>query len=486
MISIRFVPAASLRLAALLLAALVADARAQSAPQARPASPAVSSAASSAVASLGPLDGPALAAAVDGIVAERQQRPSFGALSIAVARGGALVFEKAYGLADAEFDVPADSRTLFRIGSVTKQFTSAIALRMIERKELALDDELSKFVPDFPLQGRKVTVRHLLNHTSGIPSYTDIGEEWRAKWPLELTHEELLALVAGKPFDFEPGASWAYNNTGYYLLGMVLEKVSGKPYAQIVLDELAKPLALERTRYDSNVELIKNRAQGYTMRDGTKVNDQMIGMNQPGAAGGLLSTAGELARWMTALRGGKVVSPESFAAMTAPTQTGDGNGKHYGYGLMLGELEGRRRIEHGGGIFGFNSMLAWYPGDDVVVAVISSSEPVSSARIADEIATAALGIQRAPVLDLPLSDELAAKLVGEYRIEQLGLDVSVTSKDSRLFVQAAGQDAFQALHQGGVSFRAAFDNAVRLEFAEDGKVFTLHQGGGVFHGARKP
>ncbi len=439
-----------------------------------------------AATSTAPLEGAKLEEAIDNIAAERQQRPSFAALSIAVARKGEVVFEKAYGVADAEFDVPADTRTMFRIGSVTKQFSSAIAMRMIERKELALDDELSQFVPDFPLQGRTVTVRHLLNHTSGIPSYTDIGEEWRAKWPLELTHEELLALVAGKPFKFEPGASWSYNNSGYYLLGMVLEKVSGKSYAQLVLDELAVPLGLERTRYDSNVELIKNRAQGYTMRDGTKVNDQMIGMNQPGAAGGLLSTAGDLARWMVALRGGKVVSPESFAAMTEGTKSGDGTGKNYGYGLGLGEFEGRKRIEHGGGIFGFNSMLAWYPADDVVVAVISSSEPVSSARIADEIALAALGIERAKVLDLALPEELAAKLVGEYRIEHLGLDVSVTSKDSKLFLQATGQDPFQALYQGGVSFRAAFDDAVKVEFAEDAKSFTLHQGGGLFHGLRKP
>jgi CubicO group peptidase (beta-lactamase class C family) len=432
-----------------------------------------------------PLEGAALAEAVDKIVAERQQRPSFAALSIAVARQGEIVFEKAYGVADAEFDVPADTRTMFRIGSVTKQFSSAIAMRMIERKELALDDELSKYVPEFPLQGRTVTVRHLLNHTSGIPSYTDVGDEWRAKWPLELTHEELLALVAGKPFQFEPGASWHYNNSGYYLLGMVLEKVSGKPYAQLVIDELAKPLGLERTRYDSNVELIKNRAQGYTMRDGTLVNDQMIGMNQPGAAGGLLSTAGDLARWMVALRGGKVVSPQSFAAMTEGTKSGDGTGANYGYGLGLSELEGRKRIEHGGGIFGFNSMLAWYPQGDVVVAVISSSEPVSSARIADEIALAALGIERAQVLDLALPAELATKLVGEYRIEHLDLDVSVTAKDSKLFLQATGQDEFQALYQGGVSFRAVFDNSVKVEFAEDAKFFTLHQGGGLFHGVRK-
>jgi len=198
----------------------------------------------------------ALASAIDALVATRAQRPTFSGLSVAVAQRGELVFEKAYGLADEEFDVPANSATMFRIGSVTKQFTAALVMRMVERGKLSLDDTLDKFVPQFPLHtspaGRAVTVRQLLNHTSGIPSYTDVGEEWASKWPLELSHEELFALVAGKPFDFEAGTSWSYNNTGYYLLGMVLEKVSGKSYAQLVQDEVAKPLGLSRTRYDSN------------------------------------------------------------------------------------------------------------------------------------------------------------------------------------------------------------------------------------------
>lgn len=425
-----------------------------------------------------------LASKIDALVAARAKRPTFSGLSVAVAQRGEVVFEKAYGLADEEFGVAADTATMFRIGSVTKQYTAALVLRFVERGKLSLDDTLDKFVPQFPLHtspsGRAVTVRQLLNHTSGIPSYTDLGEEWSAKWPLELSHEELLALVAGKPFDFEPGASWRYNNTGYYLLGMVLEKVSGKSYAKLVQEEIAKPLGLSRTRYDSNEELLKNRAQGYTLKGRNKVNDVPLGMNQPGAAGGLVSTAGELVRWKVALRGGKVVSPESFALMTTPVAAEDGTGGDYGFGLMIDEFEGRRRIQHGGGIFGFNSMLMWFPEADVAVAVISNCEPESSSDIADDVALAALGIQRAPVLDLALTAELAQELAGEYRIAQLGLDVAITARDGKLFARATGQGEFRLKFQGERSFRADFDDSVRLEFAADGRSFTLHQGGGQF------
>ena len=195
-----------------------------------------------------------------------------------------MLLAKGYGLAEAEFEVPADAQTMFRIGSITKQFTAALILRAVERGQLSLEDGLERFVPTFPLQGKKVTIRQLLQHTSGIPSYTDLGEEWVKKQPLELSHDELLALVAGKPFDFEPGSDWHYNNTGYYLLGMVLEKVHGKSFAQVVIDELSVPLGLSRTRYDSSAELIKNRAQGYDFVDGVRHNDAPLGMSQPGAA----------------------------------------------------------------------------------------------------------------------------------------------------------------------------------------------------------
>ena len=206
-----------------------------------------------------------------------------------------------------------------------------------------------------------MTIQQLLQHTSGIKSYTDLGEAWKKVWPLELTHAELLALVEDEPFDFEPGSDWHYSNTGYYLLGMVIEKVAGRSYAEQLQAELCAPLGLARTRYDSNRELIDNRAQGYALDGEELVNDQMIGMAQPGAAGGILSTAGDLVRWQMALSSGKFVRPESFARMCTPTVLPNGHDTRYGFGLKMDEWAGKPRVQHGGGIFGFNSMLFWLP-----------------------------------------------------------------------------------------------------------------------------
>ncbi len=428
---------------------------------------------------------PALALKIDALAAELLAKPGGVGLSIAVAQNGEILLAKGYGRADAEFDVPADEQTMFRIGSVTKQFTAAMVMRLVEQKKLALDDELAKYVPDFPLQGRRVTIEQLLQHTSGIKSYTDIGEAWAKVWPLELTHAELLALVKDAPFDFEPGTDWHYNNTGYYLLGMVIEKVTGRSYAEHLQAELCAPLGLSRTRYDSNRELISNRAQGYTLAGEQLVNDQIIGMAQPGAAGGILSTAGDLVRWQMALSSGEVVQPESFARMCTPTVLPNGHDTSYGFGLRMDEWAGIPRVQHGGGIFGFNSMLLWLPSEDLHVAVISNGEPLSSAELADAIANEVLGIEPPIVKDEPIPAELIARLSGDYVFAGIGLDARIFELEGKLMLQASGQSAFRIQWQGDLEFRAEFDTDVRLVFAADGKSLVLYQGGGKAEGVRK-
>lgn len=429
---------------------------------------------------------PAWVAKVDALVAARLAKPNAVGFSVGIAQGGKVVLAKGYGLAEAEFEVPANAATAFRIGSVTKQFTAALILRLVEQKKLSLDDPLASFVPDFPLQGKKVTIQMLLDHSSGIPSYTDVGEAWQKTIALELSHQELLAFVADKPFDFEPGTDWSYNNTGYYLLGMVLEKVHGKTYAQVVHDEIAVPLQLPRTRYDSNRDLIANRAQGYTMQDGVRVNDENLGMSQPGAAGALLSTGEELVKWSMALAGGKVVSASSYAQMTKPLVLPNGRDTGYGFGLMSGEMLGKPMISHGGGIHGFNSMLLHLPDVDLHVAVVSNGEHADSEKLSEAIVHAVLGVEAFVAKDLPLTAEVRDLCVGEFHMEALGMTFAVTKKGDKLRGQAKaeGQGAFELLWQGGLEFRASFDHEVKLVFTADGKEMTLYQGRGVFSGKR--
>lgn len=353
---------------------------------------------------------PAWLTEVDALVSKRLSGPNAIGFSIGVAQKGEVLLAKGYGQADLEAGSAADAETMFRIGSVTKRFTAALIVQAIAAGNLSLDATLDTFVPDFPLQGKKVTIRHLLNHTSGIPNYTDVGKEWEKVQPLELSHAELLALVAGKPFDFEPGTDWRYDNTGYYLLGMVLEKVHGKPYAKCI-DELCASIGLTRTRHDSNRELIRNRAQGYGVENGKTVNDEPLGMNQPGAAGALLSTGGDLVRWSMALAGGKVVDAASYTQMTTPPQI-DGKDTHYGFGLMVGQVEGQPAVMHGGGIHGFNSVLLHLPAHGLHVAVLSNGERASSQKLAEAIVRAVLGLQEFVAKDLPLPAALRDQLAG--------------------------------------------------------------------------
>ena len=329
-------------------------------------------------------------AEIERLIAEALQNPGAVGLSVAVAVGDEFLLAGGYGLAEAEHGVEADVDTLFRIGSITKQFTAAAILRQVEAGQLELEEPLTSYLPEYPDSGDEVTLLHLLTHTSGIPSYTNLGPAWSRTVPLELPHAELLAMFQDAPLEFEPGSEYRYNNSGYYLLGMVLERQSDKSYGDHLAGTFFQPLGLARTRLGSNRDLIKNRAQGYSLIEGQLANDGLIGMSQPGAAGALLSTARELILWQRALLGGKVVSEEFYELMTTPFMLHDGRETGYGMGLQLSKLKGHPEVGHGGGINGFNSMLSYYPDQDLSVAVISNSEGYSAGQLAATISRALL------------------------------------------------------------------------------------------------
>ncbi len=327
---------------------------------------------------------------IDAIVQKHMRAPGAVAMTVAVARGEEFVYAKAYGFADLEFAVNADEETMFRIGSITKQFTAAGILKLAERGKLSIDDPLTKFLPDYPTHGHEITLRHLLTHTSGVPNYTDLGPVWEKLQAQALTDAELVALWKEKPLDFAPGEQWKYSNSGYYLLGMVIEKVSGKGYAEFLRETLFDPLKLTRTRYDSNEELILNRAQGYAFEQERFQNDGLLDMRQPGAAGGLISTAADLVRWQIALVNGRVISKESYEEMTLPFMLTHGKETNYGMGLQLELQAGKPCVWHGGGINGFNSVLLYFPDEKLSIAAISNSERTRADALGLALAAALL------------------------------------------------------------------------------------------------
>jgi len=327
---------------------------------------------------------------VGAVIDEIATHPEFVGLSVAVARGDHLIVDRGYGIADLEWNAPADASTTFRIGSLTKQFTAAAILKLAEQGPLGLDEPLSRYVPEFDTGGRVVTIRQLLNHTSGIPEYTTQPGFFTKLAPLNLSDAELLQLVSGKPFDFEPGAGWRYSNTNYYLLGMVVAKTSGRPYAEFMQDEFFTPLGLAQTRYGSESAIIPRRAQGYSFdpNTGSHTNDAAIIMNVPGGGGALVSSAGDLVRWQFALTSGRAIRPASFEQMIgSPVKIGPGDAAD-GFGVVIDRLDGQRLIRATGGINGFNSVLSWLPDSGLRVAVISNSEAMPSAVIERRIIAA--------------------------------------------------------------------------------------------------
>lgn len=342
-----------------------------------------------AAAATPPISDQEVIARTKAVIEQAIGRPEAVALSVSVGRGDRLLLEEGVGIADLEFDVPANAQTIFRIGSVTKQYTAAGIMKLVERGKLGLDDDVRRHVPAFDSGGRTVTIRQLLNHTSGVPNYTAQPRFIVEYGPRDLTHAQLLATVKDVPFDFEPGKGWNYTNTGYYLLGMVIEAVDGRPYARFMQEEFFTPLGLTRTRYGSEREIIRNRAQGYALDpNGVRLNDGLVSMNVPGGAGALSASAGDMVRWQIALIGGRAVSAESYRQMTESTVAAGQGGARYGFGVNVGGAEGKRRIAHGGNIQGFNSTLVYLPDTGLHVAVVSNSEVLPSSAVGEQIIAA--------------------------------------------------------------------------------------------------
>ena len=339
--------------------------------------------------------------------------------AVLVARGDEVIYRGARGLASVELKVPLSPDQSFRIGSVTKQFAAAGLLQLVDAGKLGLEDPLSKFLPDFP-NAAKITVRQLLDHTSGVKSYTDIAGIMDGPIRQDLTTAALIARFTDQPVDFAPGEGWAYNNSGYVLVGAVIEAISGKPWhVQLSESELA-PNGLDRTVFGADEALIAGMARGYTVRDGQVAPAAYLSMTQPHAAGALVSTVDDLQRWNRTLHGGKLLSPESYKAMTTPA--GKAAEPKYGFGISRGTLRGHDLLQHGGGIFGFSSHLLYVPDAGLSVVVLQNADATVDGKGAPEklamvLGAFALGDPYPQVAPIEVSAETLTAAQGVYRID---------------------------------------------------------------------
>jgi CubicO group peptidase (beta-lactamase class C family) len=393
--------------------------------------------------------------------------------TVLVARGGAVLFSKGYGMADLEWDIPNSPSTKFRLGSVTKQFTAASILLLEERGKLKVEDPVKKYMPDAPAAWDKITIFHVLTHTSGIPSFTSFPDYSQTE-PFETTPEKLVARFRDKPLDFAPGEKWSYSNSGYVLLGYLIEKISGQSYATFVQENIFAPLGMKDSGYDSNSKVIPHRASGYTTDKGVIENAGFIHMSIPFSAGSLYSTTEDLLRWERGLFGGKVLSAASLQKMTTPFK------EDYAFGLGVHTTGGHKVIDHGGGIEGFNTHLAYYPEDQLTVVVLGNLNGQAPSDIAGKLGALAHGqpvqlITERKEITLPVAK--LAGYVGTYELAPR-INLMITLDGNQLMTQLTGQGKIPIFAQSENLFFLKVVDA-QLEFGKDekGAYVILHQGG---------
>jgi CubicO group peptidase (beta-lactamase class C family) len=402
--------------------------------------------------------------------------------TVLVARGDTIVLSKAYGAANLEWNIPNTPATKFRLGSLTKQFTAASILLLEERGKLKVDEPIKTYLPDAPAAWDKITIFNLLTHSSGIPNFTSFPD-YAAMEPFATPVDKIVARFRDKPLDFAPGAKMSYSNSGYVLLGYLIERITGGSYATFVQDNIFTPLGMKDSGYDSNSAVILRRASGYAPSPTGPMNAGFIHMSIPHAAGALYSTTEDLLKWQQALYGGRVVSAASLQKMTTPFK-GD-----YAFGLTVRTVNGRKMIAHGGGIEGFNTSLSYFPDEKLAIVVLSNI----NGPTADELASKLEVLAHGGTVTLPterkeitVASSLLASYVGAYELRP-GLTVSVTLEGNQLSAQLTGQQKFPIYAESDTLFFFKVVDA-SIEFdkgARPASYLTLRQNGREMKATRK-
>ncbi len=365
----------------------------------------------------------------------KEDAPGVSAL---VFEKGKVLYRKAFGMANLELKAPMKPENVYEIGSITKQFTAVSILMLMEQDKLSLDDEITKFIPDYPTNGKKITVHHLLNHTSGIRSFTSMGNlsDFNKK---DRSPTEIIDYFKDEPIDFDPGEEFRYNNSGYIILGYIIEKVSGQSYADFITEHIFKPLGMKNSQCGSHTKLIPFRASGYSPSAGGYRNADFSSLTVPYAAGSIMSCVDDMLEWHKAVRDNNLITSESKAQAFTNTTLNNGKPTNYGYGWMIGDIQDTPSIEHGGGISGYTASGIYVPSEDVYVIVLTNRDGQSPRRSAAKIAAYVLGKSYPTMEDIvTLSDEQLAKWTGNYELED-GQLRTISTADGKLFNQGDGR-----------------------------------------------
>jgi CubicO group peptidase (beta-lactamase class C family) len=386
--------------------------------------------------------------------------------SVLVMKKNEVLLKKGYGLADREWNISNTPDTKFRIGSITKQFTAACILQLVEQGQLSLDDRLSKFLPSFP-KGDSVTIHMLLNHTSGIPSYTDLPA-FKNVVTQTLPMDSMIGFFRNAPYNFSPGTQFRYNNSGFFLLGYIIEKVSGVAYKDYLRKNVLDKLGMKNSGTDTYDSILPMRAKGYEKAKKLYKNAGYISLDWPYSAGIMYSTLDDLYKWDRALYGNAVLSSASKQKMFTPSKN------NYGYGIVIDSLERHYRIAHSGGIPGFVTNISRYVNDDACVIVLSN-DAFDAPMVSDGLAKILFDL---PVeipyehKEIKLDPALLDRYVGTYKAF---LTVEVIKKDNKLYRHREGTPDIELKPESATVLYYDDDTDRRLEFEIDasGKVTKI-------------
>ena len=407
--------------------------------------------------------------------------------AVLVAKGPNILLDKGYGKAVVEWNIPNSPDAKFRIGSMTKQFTAALVLLEQEEGKLSVDDPIRKYLPDAPAAWDKITIGDLLHHTSGLPNFIFDKRffEWRM---VARTPVEEMDLFKDKPLNFAPGTQWEYSNSNYMLLGMILEKVTGRRYVDLLQEHILAPLGMKDSGLDDDDLILPERAEGYQPGSKGIVPVRSQSMSVGWSTGAMYSTTRDLLRWERGLFGGKVLSASSLKQMTTATM---GN---YGCGVFVSRKDDIEVVEHGGSIEGFNSYMIDVPSRDIVVIALSNVSGDAPDKMAAKLLDVTLGKtvtlakQRVAV---PIAKAALSKFVGDYAISAQ-LSLNITASDEGLIVLATGQPPLQFSYEGEINghpqfFTRAMD--AQIEFIPNAtahpSTLVLHLSGSAMPGKRQ-
>lgn len=419
---------------------------------------------------------------MDAVIRASSDKDEFAG-SVLVAKDGHVLLDQGYGLANREWNIPNAGDTKFRLGSVTKQFTAVAIMLLSEHGLVDIDAPVKTYITDAPAAWNHVTVKHLLTHTSGIPDFTRFDDFGRRNTQPS-TVQELIERFRDRPLGFEPGASWAYSNSGYVLLTAIIEKASGQSYADFVKGNLFQPLGMTDSGYDTHAEILPRRASGYTPTDDGVVNASYIDMSVPQGAGALYSTTRDLLKWEHGLFGGRLLRPATLALLTTPLRN------DYAMGLSVTEDAGYRIISHNGAIDGFNTYLGYDATNHLTVLVLGNL----NGSAPDKLGAALMTLGRGGTVTLAgerravaVSTETLSAYQGVYEIApNFALTLSVV--DGSLVAQATGQGPLGLVAEGPDAFFAeAVDAQITFSRAPSGDVegLVLHQGGQTIPAKKK-